>query len=80
MTHLRRFPKKQQRKSLSSSIPGKAPEHRALSLFPFGVVDSDQVCSPHCGAGDHVLKTRCSLSTGREQPAGGGGGAESGCK
>ena len=49
--------------------------------FPLtGVVDSDQLCSPHWGAGDHVLKTSCSLSTGREQPAGGGGGAESGCK
>lgn len=35
VTHLRRFPKKQQRKSLSSSTPGKAPKHRALSLFPF---------------------------------------------
>ena len=34
------------------------------------VVDSDQLCSPHWGAGDHVLKTSCSLPTGREQPVG----------
>ena len=46
--------------------------------FPLtGVVDSDQLCSPQWGSGDHVLKTSCSLPTGRE--GGGGGGAESGC-
>ena len=39
--------------------------------FPLtGVVDSDQLCSPHWGARDHVLKTSCSLPTGREQPVG----------